>query len=438
MKLLCAADLHLGRRPSRLHDQVTADGLLADALTPEAAWRALVDFALAERVQAVLLAGDLLDDENDFYGTFGDLQAGVERLIAGGVSVLAVSGNHDVTVLARLVKLVPDLRLLGEGGMWEVATVTHGDINVHVAGWSYPSSVVTHSPVPLVTEALSGLAPARVGGLLHCDRDQPTSHHAPVSSSELAAAPVDAWVLGHVHKPDFGAAPAHGGSARLSGYLGSISAADPGEEGPRGAWLLELTDDALTARHVPLAGLRYETLSVDVGELTSAADLETTVVTAVTGFVRALVDREPVGVVPLRAAAVRLRLVGRSGLRAELASRLRSHDPREVMVHVNGVHAFVHDVRLEALPAIDLAAVAKGRDPLALAARKLLLLDDASDPAHAALVDAARRELQATAAGKYYTALLGSGLPAIALSDDAVADRLRQAALTLIDAMAGS
>ena len=89
MKLLCAADLHLGRRPSRLHDQVAADGLLADALTPEAAWRALVDFALAERVQAVLLAGDLLDDENDFYGAFGDLQAGVERLIAGGVSVLA-------------------------------------------------------------------------------------------------------------------------------------------------------------------------------------------------------------------------------------------------------------------------------------------------------------------------------------------------------------
>ncbi|HET8985656.1 MAG TPA: metallophosphoesterase, partial [Trueperaceae bacterium] len=235
MKLLCAADLHLGRRPSRLHDQITDDALLAAALTPEAAWSALVDLALAERVHAVLLAGDLLDDENDFYVTFGDLQAGVERLIAGGVSVLAVSGNHDVTVLARLARVVPALRLLGEGGVWEVATLADVAATVHVVGWSYPSGAVTYSPVGQVAEALSGLAPARVVGLLHCDRDQPNSRYAPVSSSELAAAPVDAWVLGHVHKPDFGASSGQEGSQRLSGYLGSLSAADPGEEGPRGA-----------------------------------------------------------------------------------------------------------------------------------------------------------------------------------------------------------
>jgi hypothetical protein len=128
-----------------------------------------------------------------------------------------------------------------------------------------------------------------------------------------------------------------------------------------------------------------------------------------------------------------VRLVGRSAIRPELAARLRSQDARELVVSVNGVQAFVHDVRLEALPAIDLAAAARGRDPLALAARKLLLLDDASDPGRAVLVDAARLQLQATAGGKYYT-----DLPEVDLSDDAVADRLRQAALTLIDAMVGS
>lgn len=430
MKLLCAADLHLGRRPSRLPDEIRDETGLAAALTPQAAWSALVDFAVAERVHAVLLAGDLLDDEHDFFGTFGDLRAGVERLIEGGVGVLAVSGNHDVAVLPRLARVVPDLRLLGEGGVWEVATLSDGASNVHVAGWSHPGGAVTHSPLPQLTEALSGLPPALVVGLLHCDRDQPGSRYVPVSSSDLAAAPVDVWLLGHVHKPDFGAVPGSPGTSQWSGYLGSLSAGDPGEEGRRGAWLLKITDDDVSASHLPLAGLRYETLSVDVGGLTTAADLGPAVMTAVTESVTGLVDTVPLGSAPLYAVGWRLRLVGRSRIRAELAARLREDDPRDAVLRESGIVAFIHDVGLEALPAIDLAAVALGRDPLALTVRKLLLLDEPADPARAVLIASTRQHLEGVASSKYY-----HELPALDLGDDAVVDRLRQAALTLIDAL---
>lgn len=441
MKLLCAADLHLGRRPSRLPDEIVDETGLAAAVTPQAAWRALVDFALAERVHAVLLAGDLLDDEHDFYGTFGDLREGVERLIAGGVGVLAVSGNHDVEVLPRLAGVVPELWVLGQGGVWEVATLTNGATTVHVAGWSYPSGAVTRSPVAQLAEALADLPRAQVVGLLHCDRDQPGSRYAPVSSSELAAAPVDVWLLGHVHKPDFGALPGSSGARQLSGYLGSLSAGDPGEEGQRGAWLLEIAGDGASVGagvrasvdRVPLAGLRYETISVDVDDLAAAEDLGPRVMTAVTEFITGLADAAPVGSTPLRAVGLRLRLVGRSASRAELAARLRVDDPREAVLRVNGVVSYIHDVRLEALPAIDLAAIANGRDPLALAARKLLLLDEPADPARAVLITSARRQLERTLGSKYYTAL-----PEPDLSDDAVVESLRHAALTLIDAMVNS
>src|SRR5690606_19409618 len=101
MKLLCAADLHLGRRPTRVPDTLLGSPDLAAAMTPQAAWRSLVEHAVRERVDAVLLAGDLLDDEYDFFGMYAELRTGAERLVAAGIEVVAVSGNHDVAVLPR-------------------------------------------------------------------------------------------------------------------------------------------------------------------------------------------------------------------------------------------------------------------------------------------------------------------------------------------------
>ena len=86
----------------------------------------------------------------------------------------------------------------------------------------------------------------------------------------------------------------------------------------------------------------------------------------------------------------------------------------------------------------NLVAMAAGHDPLALLARKLLLLDtdgrtpnDAPD--RAALLESAREDLGAIAAGRHYTSL-----PPARLDDDVLAGLLRRAALDLLDAMLAS
>lgn len=459
MKLLCAADLHLGRRPSRLPAELgDVHGLEAD-LMPQAAWRRLVEVAVAERVTAVLLAGDLLDDEHDYFETFGDLRAGVERLIDAGVEVLAVSGNHDVAVLPRLARSVPGLRVLGLGGSWEVATLTDDDVTVHVAGWSYPQPYVDTSPVPYLAAALEGLATGTVVGLLHCDRDQTGSRYAPVTSAELDSAPVDAWLLGHVHKPDFGLRQGNGSvTGRYSGYLGAISPADPGEEGVFGAWLIEVrgsTLEPLSVRRVPLATLRYETVTLDAGDVAAPEELVVAVSRAVSELA-AEIDADSTTDAPLLALGVRLRLVGRSPDRAELARALVTDDPRRLVLGVGtgGAVVFVHDHRFEVGPTHDLEAIAAGHDPLALVARSLLLLeDDVADPeagperardgdrdrarerAHerGMLLEAARANLDSIGGGRHYTAL-----PPADLSDEVLTGLLRRAALDLLDAMLAS
>ena len=110
MKILAVGDMHLGRTPSRLPPQ-----LHAPDLGPAEAWRRTVAAALNHDVKAVLLAGDVVDRDDDFFEAYRALESGVKTLADAGIAVVGVAGNHDVKVLPRLVRHIPKFRLLGEG-----------------------------------------------------------------------------------------------------------------------------------------------------------------------------------------------------------------------------------------------------------------------------------------------------------------------------------
>lgn len=417
MKLLCAADIHLGRQPSRLPPELAGR---AGTLGPAEAWRRLVDLALEERVDGLLLAGDVVDRDDDFFEAYADLRAGAERLAAARIPVLAVAGNHDTRVLPRLAEAVAGVTLLGRGGSWEAETLAGQDgVRATVVGWSFPEPVTSDDPLasPLPPRG----AEATIG-LLHCDRDQTGSAYAPVRSADLRAASVDAWLLGHVHRPDI--APGE----RPTGYLGSLAATDPGEPGAHGAWLLEVAGDGRLSLHSrPLAPLRWERLEVDVSGLDAAAEVPVRITRAL--------DRlhERLAVEGQRAEAVgcRLALVGRTALRAEAARILSRDDPKDALVSHDGTAYFVHAWRLEALPALDLEALAREPSPVGLLARKLRLLQGHGDPEErAALLQGASRHLAAVPERRYLSAA-GAEPP-----DEAkVAELLESAALEALDAL---
>ena len=71
-RFLAAGDIHLGRRPARVPpDQDVSE------FAPRRAWRALVQTAIAQQVDAIALTGDVVDQDNRFYEAFSDLQDGV-------------------------------------------------------------------------------------------------------------------------------------------------------------------------------------------------------------------------------------------------------------------------------------------------------------------------------------------------------------------------
>jgi predicted phosphodiesterase len=197
IRILCSGDLHLGRRSSRL-----SDGADARAHSATAAWNALVELALTERVQLVALSGDLVDRENRYFEAFGPLERGVARLAAAGIHVIAVAGNHDFDVLPRLVpSLGKTFHLLGAGGTWTGLSVPGpgGAAALRVVGWSFPTEHVAASPMAGFPALPKDDVP--VLGLVHGDLDAPATRYAPLSAAEMRAKSVSFWLLGHIHTP---------------------------------------------------------------------------------------------------------------------------------------------------------------------------------------------------------------------------------------------
>ncbi len=418
MKLLCIADIHLGRQPSRVPSPVL-ERLGGRELGPAGAWARAVEFAVAQGVDAVLLAGDVVEQEDDFHEAYPDLRRGVERLTGAGIRVLGVTGNHDVKVLPRLAEGVPAFELLGAGGIWQAEVLAGDDgSRVRVLGWSFPEPVVRVSPL---ASGLPGGDAMPTIGLLHCDRDQLGSSYAPVRSSELREAPVDGWLLGHIHKPD------DLSGERPDGYLGSLTGMDPGEPGAHGPWLLEVAGDGRIAmEQVPLAPLRWTELDVPVDGLEAAEDVHR----LITEMIEAC--HAEVGAASHRPDAVgcRLRLTGRSDLRAAIERSLNADDPKAGVYERDGIVYFVHDWRLEVLPAIDLEAAAEGTDPVALLARRVMLLRGADTDARRELIAAARERMVAVPRERPYNTL-GAEPP----DDERIAATLEAAALEALDSL---
>ena len=112
-RILFVGDMHLGRRPGHLVAALAEHGLSPQQLGPAAAWRNVVEYAQAEAVDCVVLAGDLVEADNARFEAFGHLQRGVQELVAADIEVCAVSGNHDVEILPRLAEAIPGFHLIG-------------------------------------------------------------------------------------------------------------------------------------------------------------------------------------------------------------------------------------------------------------------------------------------------------------------------------------
>lgn len=361
LRILCTGDLHVGRRPSRVVGcaeprRVSCAAMLAD----------LVDYAIAQKIDALAISGDIVDRENRFYEAYGPLERNLRRLTGADIDTFVVSGNHDFDVLPRLAHDLGSQRFhfLGSGGAWEQQALRRDGAMLNILGWSFPAERVLDNPLRTCPPPSSGQAPTL--GLLHADLDQPQSAYAPVALSELQRLPVALWVLGHIHRPRF---------YRQDGlppvlYPGSPQAMDPGETGPHGPWIVEIDARGdVAARHIPLSRVRYDQIEIDLTGIDTKESFES----HVTGQLKRELAKACAEGGPLEYCCCRLHLAGRTRLHRKLAG-LCDALQQDLELNIGEVLARIDCVIIETRPPLDLQALARGNDVPGELARLLLEL----------------------------------------------------------------
>jgi len=256
VKFIHAADIHLDSPLSGLATYKDAPAELLRTATRDA-FTNLIDEAIDEAVDFMVIAGDLYDGTWKDYNTGHFFCREMGRLNKAGIPVFLLYGNHDAeSDMTKKLVLPPNVHVFDAR---KPCTFRIEELRVALHGRSFKEGATT--------ENLAVSYPAPVPGwlnigVLHTALEGNASHatYAPCSLAELSARGYDYWALGHVHE-----------HAILQKdpwvvFPGNLQGRHIRETGPRGAVLVSADEAGVhSVERLLVDVLRWHVVDVDAG-----------------------------------------------------------------------------------------------------------------------------------------------------------------------------
>lgn len=350
MKFIHTADIHLDSPLLGLSAYQDAPTHLLRTATRDAFTR-LVDEALSEEVDFLLIAGDLYDGNWKDFNTGLFFAREMGRLNRAGIVVYLLLGNHDAeNEMTRKLQLPDNVFLLSAR---KAQTLRLDALKVAIHGRSFKEAATTENLVLTYPDPVPGYLNI---GMLHTALEGNAAHanYAPCSIAELEARGYAYWALGHVHEFRMW----QGASTIV--FPGNLQGRHVRESGPRGAVLVTADGEQITSvERLYVDVLRWCTLEVDVSSASSLPGA----VRAVGEALDRLLDEQGHNL-PL---AVRVVLSGRSQAHGELfglESQLR-HEVLALAAARGSERLWIEKVRLETRPDLDAGLLSDRADALA-------------------------------------------------------------------------
>lgn len=304
VRFIHCADLHLGT-PFKGISELNPD--LGNMLyqSTYASFDNIIALAVKEKVDCVLIAGDVYDSEDKSLQAQLRFRDGVSRLSDAGIRTIIAYGNHDpLNGWSATLKWTEGVFAF-PGDKVECVPLQEQDETIAlVYGISFEKRDIK--------ENLSlGFAPTderipRIG-LLHANVGTNTGHepYAPCSIEDLCSNRIDYWALGHVHQ---------GGIIRPANpaitYPGCSQSRSPHETGPKGCYLVTLESGSdPVIEFIPTDVVRYLSDSIDISACLSLDEIVDFAVEKCEGM-----SAKSDG----RSLLVRLSLKGRTALHSQL------------------------------------------------------------------------------------------------------------------------
>jgi len=304
VKFIHCADLHLGT-PFKGISELNPD--LGDMLcrSTYTSFDNIVALAIKEKVDCVLIAGDIYDNEDRSLQAQLRFRDGVSRLAEAGIRTLIAYGNHDPLNGWSATLKWPERTFVFPGDKVECIPLEEQNETIAlVYGISFAKRDVRDNLSLRFDPALERVP--RIG-LLHANVGINTGHepYAPCSVDDLCNNHIDYWALGHVHQ---GAIIRSANPAIV--YPGCSQSRSPHEHGSKGCYVvtLEFGVDPII-KFVATDVVRYLFDSVDISPCLSMDEVADS---AVKKCQEMLAKSEG------RNLLVRLSLIGKTILHAQL------------------------------------------------------------------------------------------------------------------------
>lgn len=350
MKFIHAADIHLDSPLSGLSAYKDAPADLLRTVTRDAFTR-LVDEAIEEAVDFMVIAGDLYDGSWKDYNTGHFFCREMGRLNKVGIPVYLLFGNHDAdSEMTKRLTLPPNVHQFESR---KANTFLIDELKVALHGRSYKDAATF--------ENLAASYPAPVAGwlnigVLHTALEGNSEHanYAPCSLAELNAKSYQYWALGHVHEHAI---------LQKSPWVvfpGNLQGRHIRETGERGAILVTADETGIqSVERLLVDVLRWHVVDVDASDANTLEE----VVRLVGRAFEQLIAKTPDKIY----LSVRVCIKGKTAAHGELFG-LESQLREEVLGQAAGQgidRLWVEKVRIETEPIIDAAHIAERSDAIA-------------------------------------------------------------------------
>ena len=255
IKFIHTADIHLD---SPLHRLEAYEGAPTGEIRQASrrAFENLIDLAVDEAVDFVLIAGDLFDGNWKDYNTGLYFISQISRLKEAGIPALLISGNHDAA--GQMTRFLPYPDNLHHFSHRRPQTKKLEHIKVAVHGQSFAKAAVGDNLALAYPEAVPGYFNI---GLLHTSLTGREGHenYAPCTLDDLTNKGYDYWALGHVHQYELVC------EDPVVVFPGCLQGRHIRESGAKGCVLVTKAEGAGPQVSVhPLDVIRWERVAVDL------------------------------------------------------------------------------------------------------------------------------------------------------------------------------
>lgn len=272
MKFIHTGDLHLDSPFRGLLTMPPALWKKIHAAT-FAAFKKIVDDAITERVDFVLIVGDVYDRERQSIAAKEFFTTQCQRLAADQIPVYLLYGNHDYQLVGEGEDLPTNVHVL-ENQVSTLRLELANHERVAISGFSYDQRWIEEDVVARYPQRQDDVN-WHIGMLHGAVKEQRENHYAPFTTAELVAKKYDYWALGHIHKHQLlNVKPP-------IVYCGDPQGRHQNEDGQHGYYLVESQQGKLVPTFKPAGQVLWQKLTITAPKVVKLNELEEAIVAAV-------------------------------------------------------------------------------------------------------------------------------------------------------------